>query len=92
MVQNPAGLIHQHVTVGQVQDFLFDIAFQQAINDLESRIGFARSGGHDQKNPLLTAGDGVQRAVHGHALIISGRIGGLAGIVRLPDDGFLLGG
>ena len=83
------GLIDQYVSVSQIQDFLFHAAAQQAVDDLERGVGLARARRHDEQNPVLPAGDGVQRAVHGDALIVAGRIGALARIVRLPDDGLL---
>ena len=80
------GLANQHVAVGEVQDFPFHAAAQQPVDDLERGVGLARARRHDEQNPVLPAGDGVQRAVHGDALIVAGRIGALARIVRLADD------
>ena len=85
----PNRLIHQNVSVGQVENFSLHAAFQQAVHDLKSGICFARAGSHHQKNPLLSPYNGVHCAIDGIALIVTGRIGVLAGIVGLFQHRFL---
>ena len=92
------GLIHQNVPVGQIEDLALHAALQHPVHDLEGGIGLAGAGGHHQKNPLLPPGNGIHRAVDGDTLVIAGRVGVLAGVVRLLpycllprcDTGFLL--
>ena len=84
-----SGLVHQHIAVRQIEDFSLHAALQQAVDDLESRIGLAGTGCHHKQKPLLPAGNGIHSPVHGNTLIIAGRIGGLAAVVGLVDDCFL---
>ena len=83
-------LIHQNITVSKIKDFSFHTALQHPIDDLEGSIGLAGASGHNQQNPLLSPCNGVHGTVDGITLIISGRVGVLAGIVGLLQYGLLL--
>ena len=83
------GLIHQNIAVRQIQDLLLHPALQEAVYDLEGSIGFARTGGHHQQQALLPAGNCVQGAVDGNALIVARRIGVLAAVIGLTSDRLL---
>ena len=83
------GLIHQNIAICQIEHLSLHSTFQQAVDDLKCGIGFSSTGGHDQQQSLLAAGDGIYCAVDGDPLVIPGRIGILAGIVRLVDRNFL---
>ena len=84
------GLIHQDIAVGQVENLTLQAALQQAVDDLKGGIGLSGAGGHHQKQAGLPAGDGIQGAVDGDALVIAGRIGGLAAVIGLVQNLFLV--
>ena len=77
-------LVNQNVSVSQVEDFPLQVALEQTVNYLKGRKCLACTRGHDKKEPLLSPGYGIQGAVNGHLLIITGRI--LASIEGLIDD------
>ena len=58
---------------------------------MEGRVGFACTGGHNQQNAVLPSCDGIHCAVDGNALIVAGRVGVLAAVIRLCDDFLLFG-
>ena len=66
------GLIDKDISVGQIKHFLFHTAFQKPIDDLEGGICFSGAGCHDEKKPVLSAGNGVQSAVNSLSLIVPG--------------------
>ena len=85
-------LVNKIVAVSQVQDFLLHAAFQQTVYDLERCVGFASAGGHNQQNTVLPPCNSVYGAVDGNALVVAGRVGALAAVIRLCYDFLLFGG
>ena len=85
-------LVNKVVAVSQVQDFLLHTAFQQAVYDLERCVGFACTGSHNQQNTVLPSCDSIHCAVDGNALVVAGRVGVLAAVIRLCYDFLLFGG
>ena len=83
------GLIHQNITVSQIEDLFLHIALQQTVNDLESSIGLACTGSHDQEKTILALGNGIHGSVDCNALIITRRIGVLTAVVGLSDNSLL---
>ena len=59
---------------------------------MEGRVGFACTGGHNQQNAVFPSCDGIHCAVDGNALIVAGRVGALAAVIRLRYDFLLFGG
>ena len=85
------GLIDQNVSVSQIENLALHATLQQSVHDLEGSIGLTGACGHNKKNPLLSARNGIHRPVNGDTLVIARRIGILAGIIGLFQDGFLAG-
>ena len=80
------GLIDKYIAVGEIQHLALQSAFEKPIDNLERRVGFARACRHHKKEPILTSGDCLNRAVNCVSLIISWIECILAGIVRLGND------
>ena len=59
---------------------------------MEGRVGFACTGGHNQQNTVLPSCDSIHCAVDGNALVVAGRVGVLAAVIRLCYDFLLFGG
>ena len=85
------GLVHQNVAVGQKEDAFFGTAFEQAPDDLEGGISFARACGHDQQHAVLASGNGFERAVDGVQLVVAGDAVAIALVVGEGIGLFLLG-
>ena len=68
------GLRDQVLAVCKIKDALFHAALPQTVDNLESCICFAGSGRHDEQNPLLSAGNGFNRAVYRNTLIVARRV------------------
>ncbi len=84
------GLIDQDIAVDQEQDALLGFALPQPPNDLESGVGLAGAGGHDQQHALLPLGDHFNCTVDRHALVIARLAAAAVGMERLfyELDGF----
>ena len=78
-------LIHEIITVSEIQNLFLQTRLQQTVHNLECRIGLTRTGCHDKQNAILPLGNRFYRPVNRIPLIISGRVSSLAGIVRLVD-------
>ena len=78
------GLVNKDIAVSQVEDFLLQVALDEAIDNLESCESLASAGSHNQKEALLSASNGIQSPVNSHLLIIPGRV--LACVEGLVDD------
>ena len=85
------GLVHQHIAVCQVKDLVYRFALQKPVDDLECGVGFAGSGGHHQQQPFLSPGDGVNSPVDGDPLVVTWRVGSLAGKIGLCHGRLLSG-
>ena len=85
------GLVHQHIAVCQVKDLVYRFALQKPVDDLECGVGFAGSGGHHQQQPFLSPGDGVNSPVDGDPLVVTWRVGSLAGKIGLYHGRLLSG-
>ena len=83
-------LIDQNIAVCKVEDLTLHPALKQAVHDLERGIGFTRAGGHNQEQTILPFGNRVNCAIDCYSLIITGRIGVLATVVRLLLSRLLL--
>ena len=79
-------LINKHIAVGQIEHFLNQPSFQQAINYLECRIGFTRTSSHHQQHTFLSTSHRINGTVNGIALIVARRIDILTCAVRLIDN------
>ena len=60
-------------------------------DDLEGRVGLARSGGHDEQDARDALGDGLDRGVDGIDLVVARRLAAAIVEVILQDDRFRLG-
>ena len=78
-------LVHQDVSVGQIEHLLHLLSLEQTIDDLEGCIGFACSCRHHKEQTLLPLGNSLNRTVYGIPLIVAGREGVLTSIIRLVD-------
>lgn len=79
-------LVHEVIAVCEVEDLTLQTAAEQAVNDLESGVGLAGAGRHDEQDAVLPTRDGIEGPVDGIALIVARRIGGLARVERLRDE------
>ena len=77
---------HEVVAVCKVEDLAFHTAAEQAVNNLESGVGLAGAGRHDEQDAVLSTCDGIEGPVDRIALIIARRVGGLARVERLRDE------
>ena len=85
-------LVHENVPVGEVQDLFPQAAFQQTVDDLKGRIGLPGACGHHQQEAFLSPCYRLDDPVDGVALVVPRIVCALAGIIRLSDDLFLVGG
>ena len=85
-------LVHEDVPVGEVQDLFPQAAFQQTVDDLKGRIGLPGACGHHQQEAFLSPCYRLDDPVDGVALVVPRIVCALAGIIRLRDDLFLVGG
>ncbi len=85
-------LVHQYVAVGQIEYLLYQASLKQTIDNLEGRIGLARSRGHHQEDTFLASGYGIDGTVYGIALIVTGRKDVLPCAIGLIYHLQLLGG
>jgi hypothetical protein len=58
----------------------------QPPDDLEGGVGLARAGRHDQQNPVLALGDGLDRRVDGIHLIVARGLAAAVVVVVLKND------
>ena len=79
-------LINQDIAVCQIKHLLHQLRLQQAIDDLESGVGLARSCSHHQQHPLVATSHRIHRSIHSITLIIAGREDVLTRTIRLVDD------
>jgi len=84
-------LVDQHIAVGEEQDALVafripTLRFPQPPDDLEGGVGLARTGRHDQQNPVLAFGDGLNRRVDGIHLIVARLLSASVVVVILKND------
>jgi hypothetical protein len=84
-------LLVEDVAIDQEEDAFLGLRFPQAPDDLKSRVGFAGSGGHYQKDPILAPRDGFDGAIDGDELVITRGL--LRSVVKvvLGGDRFLFG-
>ncbi len=64
----------------------------QAPDDLESGVGLAGAGGHDEEDPVLPLGNGFDGLVDGDALIVTRLLATAVLEVVLEEDFLLLRG
>ena len=83
------GLVHEDISVCEIEHLFDEARREQAVDDLEGRIGLAGAGGHDEKDALAAAGDGVHGAVHGDALVVPRGKGVRRDVVGLTEGLFL---
>ena len=76
----------QLVTVGEEEDAFFDTGFPEPPDDIESRVGFAGAGGHDEQDTVLAGRDRLDSPVDGVDLVVARALAGGVGIIRLLDD------
>ena len=84
------GLVYKNIAVSEVQDLALHTALQQTVYDLESSVGLACAGSHNQQQTILATCNRINSSVDGNALIVAGRIGVLTGIIGLLHHYFLL--
>ena len=65
------GLVDQNIAVSQEQYFFLTAGFPKAMDDLECRVGFARTRCHNKQNAVLPAGNCVNSTVDGDTLIVA---------------------
>ena len=82
-------LIHKNIAVGKVKNLSFQTALQHTINNLESSIGFTRTGSHNEQQAILTSCNGIYGSVDSNTLIVTRRICILAAVIRLLNYRFL---
>ena len=78
-------LVHQDVSVGQIEHFLHLLGLEQTIDDLEGSIGFAGSCRHNKEQTLLSLGNSLNRTVYCIPLVIARWKSVLTSIIRLVD-------
>jgi hypothetical protein len=69
------GLVDQDVPIGQEQDAFLGAALPQPPDDLESGVGLASAGGHDQQRSVLAAGHRLHSSVDGVELVVARGLG-----------------
>ena len=82
-------LIHKNIAVSKVKNLTFQTALQHTVNNLESSIGFASTGSHDEQQAVLTSCNGIYGSVDSNTLIVTRRICILAAVIRLLNYRFL---
>ena len=80
------GLVNKDVSIGKEKDAFLLFGFPQTPDDLECRVGFARSRRHNQKNLVLPLGNGFDGSVDGYGLVIAGSTTTAIIIVILGDN------
>ena len=78
-------LVNKNVPVSQIQNSLFKVRAEQAIDNLKSGVCFACAGSHNEQQSLLSSGDCFHGSVYSVSLIIAWRICALRRVVRLGD-------
>ena len=78
-------LVHQDVSVGQIEHLLHLLGLEQTIDNLEGSIGFACSCSHHKEQTLLSLGNSLNRTVYGISLVIARWKSVLTSIIRLVD-------
>ena len=79
-------LVNKNISVSQIQDSLFKVRAEQAIDNLKSGVCFACAGSHKEQQSLLSSGDCFNGHVYCVSLIVSWRVRALRRIVRLRDN------
>ena len=79
-------LVNKNIPVSQIQDSLFKVRTEQAIDNLKSGVCFACAGSHNEQQSLLSSGDCFNGPVYCVSLIVSWRVRALRRIVRLRDN------
>ena len=79
-------LVYKNISVSQIQNSLFEIRTEQAIDNLKSGVCFACAGSHNEQQSLLSSGDCLNGSVYCVSLIVSWRVRALRRIVRLRDN------
>src|SRR3546814_750181 len=67
------GLIGEDVAVNQEEDSLLRPSLPEAPDDLESGVGLAGAGGHDQQDAVVATGNGLNGAIDGDELVVARR-------------------
>ena len=80
------GLIHQYITVSQIEHLFHQFSLQQTIDDLEGGVGLTRTSCHHEQHTFVATCNSIHRTVHGIALIITRWEDILSCAVRLIDD------
>ena len=84
------GLVNEDVAVSKEQDLFLSTGFPKAVDDLESGVGLAGAGRHNEKNTVLPTGYCVNGAVDGNTLIVARGFITRLEIIRLCDELLLL--
>ena len=82
-------LIRKNVSVDEKQDALLHASLLKPPDDLKGGVSFARPGRHDEKDPILTARDRVNRSVDSYLLIVARRLTRTVIVVILRRDALL---
>ena len=64
-------LRQEHVAIGEEERAFDTTGLPQAPDDLERGVGLAGAGGHHQEHAALIAGDGLDHALDGDALVVA---------------------
>ena len=67
------GLIHQYITVSQIEHLFHQFSLQQTIDDLEGGVGLTRTSCHHEQHTFITTGHSIHRTVDSITLILTGR-------------------
>ena len=81
-------LVNQSCSVCEKQDALLGTAFPKAMDNLERGVGFARTGSHHQKHPLIALRYCLNSAIDCYLLIVAGRTSASIPEIVLSDNGF----
>ena len=79
-------LVNKNISVSQIQDSLFKVRTEQAIDNLKSGVCFACAGSHNEQQSLLSSGDCFNGSVYCVSLIVAWRIRTLRRIIRLRNN------
>ena len=85
------GLVGQNVAIDEKEDAFFYPGLPEPPNDLKCRVGLAGAGGHHEQDTILAAGDGIDRAIDGDRLVVTGCFSGAVVVIVLCRYHLLFG-